>query len=61
MDANFLELRTGEVRRIPLLGTWVNKGKMRKGQGILWGVSALSLLTFIAGEAVRRRCEAYVR
>jgi hypothetical protein len=25
--ANFRELRTGEVRRIPLLSTWVNKGK----------------------------------
>jgi hypothetical protein len=24
---NFRELRTGEVRRIHLLGTWVNKGK----------------------------------
>ena len=28
---NFLELRQCEVRRIPLLSTWVNKGKM-KGQ-----------------------------
>jgi hypothetical protein len=25
--ANFLELRKGEVRGIPLLRTWVNKGK----------------------------------
>jgi hypothetical protein len=28
LDANFLELCTGEVRRIPLLGTWVNKGSL---------------------------------
>ncbi len=31
---NFRELRTGEVRRIPLLRTWVNKGK-REGLGPL--------------------------
>jgi hypothetical protein len=43
-----------ELPRIPLLGTWVNKGK-KKGRGILRAVSALSLLTFLAGEAVRRR------
>jgi hypothetical protein len=30
--AYFLELLTGEVRRIPLLGTSVNKGK-KKGRG----------------------------
>jgi hypothetical protein len=28
---NFGEFLTGEVRRIPLLGTWVNKGG-RKGR-----------------------------
>jgi hypothetical protein len=28
---NFVEFLTHEVRRIPLLSTWVNKGK-RKGQ-----------------------------
>jgi hypothetical protein len=28
-NANFVELRYGEVRRIPLLGTWVNKGPLR--------------------------------
>ncbi len=27
MEADFRELRQSEVRRIPLLGTWVNKGK----------------------------------
>jgi hypothetical protein len=32
--ANFGEFRTGEVRRIPLPGTWVNKGK-KKGRGPL--------------------------
>src|SRR5215213_10879850 len=32
---NFGELRYGEVRRIHLLGTSVNKGKKRKGQGVL--------------------------
>jgi hypothetical protein len=31
--ANFGEPRTGEVCRISLLGTWVNKGMKRKGRG----------------------------
>jgi hypothetical protein len=31
--ADFRELWTGEVRRTPLLGSSVNKGKKRKGWG----------------------------
>jgi hypothetical protein len=31
LGANFSELRKGEVRRIYLLGGWVNKGKKSKG------------------------------
>jgi hypothetical protein len=27
---NFREAPTGEVRRIPILGTWVNKGKKKR-------------------------------
>ena len=33
---NFRELPTGEVRRIPLLRRWVNKGK-EKGRGLRRG------------------------
>src|SRR5829696_5637115 len=46
--------RRGEVRRIHLPRTRVNKRK-EKNRGILRGVSAHSLLTFLAAEAVRRR------
>src|SRR3954451_18460995 len=37
-----LELRYGEVRRNHLLRTWVNKGKKRKGRGVI-GAPALLL------------------
>jgi hypothetical protein len=39
--ANFLELRHGEVRRIYLLGTWVNRGIRKNG--------SLTLLDFARG------------
>src|SRR5215211_2936399 len=31
---NFRESPKGDVRRIPILGTWVNKGKQRKGRSL---------------------------
>jgi hypothetical protein len=34
---DFRELRTGEVRRILLLGTWVNKS-IKKGEGLRLGL-----------------------
>jgi hypothetical protein len=32
LGANFAESDHGEVRRKALIGTWVNKGKKRKGR-----------------------------
>ena len=45
--ANFSELRKGEVRRIPLLRGWVNKGK-KKGRGL---TAPAQLVSFVFSPA----------
>jgi hypothetical protein len=48
--ANFLELRKAEVRRIPLLGTWVNKASLPK-VGIALGEPKRSVSGALLGGA----------
>ena len=52
--AKFLELRHDEVRRIPLLGTSVNKGKMKSRSLIGSGLSLLLSEPLVADPRCRK-------